>query len=108
VQPQPAAPAPTPRTRRNRKKQRSNGRAPIPENESPRQRFERVADGRVKAVIKAIRVLKKLGRNQGSYDYTEGDIEFMFERLSAELDELRAAMKPREKEGQIDFSFRRN
>lgn len=83
---QPPAPPPPKPTRK--RKPKSNGKAhriPPPADETRRAKFCRLAEQRFGNVVKALHILRKLGRNQGSYDYDDADVEQIQAKLAAEL-----------------------
>jgi hypothetical protein len=86
---QPAAPPqPPPRKRASRKK-RGNGRAPIPENETPRERYLRSSGKRMEAALVALDLIGAFGRNRANYDYTDLEAEKLIVRLEAAIAETR-------------------
>ena len=88
-------PAPLPiRKKRSRKK---SARIPPPADETKRAKFERLAEQRFGSVVKALHVLRKLGRNQGAYEYGDNDVEQIREKISAELEAACAELKRRGK-----------
>jgi hypothetical protein len=91
IEPQPA---PASKPRRSRKK-RGNGRTPIPADETKRQKFVRLANHRFDRVVKAMHILRSLGRNQGSYEYGDADVDQITDKLVAELEAMAAEMKRR-------------
>jgi hypothetical protein len=89
------APAPV---RRRRKK--SNGKAhrpPPPADETKRAKFERLAEQRFGNVVKALHVLRKLGRNQSDYEYDDEDVDLIREKIFAEVDAACGELKRRGK-----------
>lgn len=71
---------------------------PIPANshtqpiETKRQKFERLAVARVKKILKSIDIMKNIGRNRSSYDFTNADVEKIIIALRRKVDELEIAM----------------
>lgn len=93
---QPAAAPPQPKRRRTAKK-KGNGRVPVPADEGRREKFERLAEQRFGKIVAAFHVLRKIGRNQGAYEYGEADVEQIRVKLQAELDETLGELKRRGK-----------
>ncbi len=58
-------------------------------NETPEERFKRVAETRTNAVLDKIRILGNLSNKQ-LYGYTEKDISRIFTAISKQLKEVRA------------------
>lgn len=94
LEPPAAAPAPQPKRKRVAKK-KANGRIPPPPDETKRQKFVRLANQRFNRVVKALHVLRSLGRNQSAYEYGDGDIDQITDKLVAELEAVAAEMKRR-------------
>lgn len=68
------------------------------ENESKEARFKRVAERRVRAILRDLRVLGNCG-NRGNYSYTEGDFRKIFSEIDQALKEAKAKFHlPKEKE----------
>ena len=55
-----------------------------------RQRFEKVATGRVQKIVDTLSLLANCA-NRSNYEYTEQDVEFMYNEISKALKESRAA-----------------
>jgi hypothetical protein len=107
LEPPAAAPAQPPK-RIRKKKPRGNGRAPIPENETPRERFLRVSAIRMKDALTAIDLLASFGRNRKNYEYGEADAAKLTQRLDAALSRLcveLARAPSREEERKAERSF---
>jgi hypothetical protein len=67
-------------------------------NETPRQRFKRLAEKRTKAILDKIRVLSNLS-NRTNYEYDEADVNKIFRTLEEELRIARAQFKlPKKRE----------
>lgn len=60
--------------------------------ESKRGKFERLAVARVKKILKSIDILKNIGRNRSSYDFTNEDVAKIITALRRKVDELEGAM----------------
>ena len=60
--------------------------------ESPEQRFRRLAIIRTNAVLEKLRLLGNLS-NKRNYSYTDEDIEKIFSALNQQLREVRAKFK---------------
>jgi len=58
-------------------------------NETPEERFKRVAEARTNAVIHKLRVLGNLSNKQ-IYSYSEEDINKIFSAINKQLREVRA------------------
>lgn len=56
---------------------------------SKRQRFEKVAGNRVQKVIDFLSLLQNCA-NRNNYEYTEADVEHMFNEITKVLKETRA------------------
>ena len=85
---------PTPR-RRKKKRTNGNGRAPIPADETKRQKFIRLASQRFDRIVRSIHVMRGLGRNQSAYEYGDADVDQITDKLVAELEAMAAEMKRR-------------
>lgn len=89
------APAPEKPKRLRKKKPRSNGRAPVPADESKRDKFLRLVTQRFDRIVNAIHVMRGLGRNQSSYEYSDADVDQVTDMLVAELQAMAAELKRR-------------
>ena len=58
-------------------------------NETPEERFKRVAEARTKAVIYKLRVLSNLSNRQ-IYSYSEKDINKIFSAINKQVRETKA------------------
>ena len=58
-------------------------------NETPEQRFKRVAEARTNAVLEKIRILGNLSNRQ-MYGYSENDINKIFLAINKQVKEVRA------------------
>ena len=65
------------------------GRARINNNETPEERFKRVAEARTNAIIDKIRVLGNVSNRQ-IYSYSEEDINKIFSAINKQIKEIRA------------------
>ncbi len=65
-------------------------------NETPEQRFKRVAEARTNAVLDKLRVLGNLSNKQ-IYSYTEEDIDKIFSAINKRLREVRAKFNSQKK-----------
>ena len=71
------------------------------ENESKEARFKRVAERRVRVILRDLRVLGNCG-NRGNYSYTEGDFRKIFSEIDQALKEAKAKFHlPKEKEFEL-------
>lgn len=68
------------------------------ENESKEARFKRVAEKRVRAVLRDLRILGNCG-NRGNYFYTETDFRKIFSEIDQALKKTKGKFHlPKEKE----------
>ena len=75
--------------------------------ESPvkRQRFEKVASGRVQRILSTIELLKNCS-NRSNYEYTEADVEKMFTSITRALkDAKNVYINELNKQSKAGFSF---
>lgn len=72
--------------------------------ESKADKFLRLAPPRVDKVLSAINSLKKLSAH-GSYEYTQEQVDKMFDSIRKKVDECEAAFKPKSDEKNEGFSF---
>ena len=56
-----------------------------------REKFVKLAEGRTRNAISAIRVIGKLG-NKNAYDFDDADVQKIIRALSREVDALKARM----------------
>ena len=63
--------------------------ARINNNETPEERFKRVAEARTNAILNKIRILGHVSNKQ-LYSYTEEDIDKIFSAINKKLREIRA------------------
>ena len=61
----------------------------INNNETPAERFKRVAEARTNAVLDKIRILGNLSNRQ-IYSYSEEDIDKIFSAINKQIKEVRA------------------
>ena len=64
-------------------------------NETPEQRFKRIAEVRTNAVLERIRILGNLSNRQ-MYGYTEEGINKIFSAINKQIKEVRAKFNSRE------------
>lgn len=105
---EPPAAVPAQPKRKRAAKKKANGRAPVLENETPRERFLRKAEIRMKQALTAIDLIASFGRNRANYEYSEADAAKLAARLEAALARLRVELaRPpsREEERKAERSF---
>jgi len=61
----------------------------INKNETPEERFKRVAEARTNAILDKVRILGNLSNRQ-MYSYSEEDINKIFSAINKQLKEVRA------------------
>ncbi|MBM4432542.1 MAG: hypothetical protein FJ025_00895 [Chloroflexi bacterium] len=66
-------------------------------NETPEERFKRIAEARTNAVLNKLRILGNLSNKQ-RYKYTEKDIDKIFTAINKQLKEVRANFNYQKKE----------
>jgi len=69
----------------------------INKNETPEERFKRIAEARTNAVLNKLRILGNLSNKQ-RYKYTEKDIDKIFTAINKQLKEVRANFNYQKKE----------
>jgi len=69
----------------------------INNNETPAERFKRIAIVRTNAVLDRIRILGNLSNRQ-MYSYSEEDIDKIFSVINKQLREVRAKFNPRKQD----------
>lgn len=75
------------------------------ENNSKRERFEKVASTRVQKVIDMLNLLQNCA-NKGNYEYTDEDVQKMFEAINKALKNAKSAFaSAKDKEGARKFKF---
>ncbi len=57
-------------------------------NETPQQRFNRIAESRTNAVLEKLRLLGNCASRQ-NYNYTEKDVEQIFSAINRQLKEVK-------------------
>ena len=62
---------------------------PKPENETPEQRFKRVAEPRTKAVLYKLKLLGNCS-NKRLYGYSQEDIDKIFSTINKRIKEVRS------------------
>lgn len=67
-----------------------------------REKFVKLANGRVNRALKAIQLIGNLS-NRSNYDYTEGDVEKIFQAMQAELRSCRTRFQQNGRPGQEEF-----
>ena len=65
-------------------------------NETPEERFKRIAELRTNAVLDRLRILGNLSNRQ-MYSYSEEDIDKIFSAITKQLREVRAKFSSRKK-----------
>ena len=73
----------------------------ITNNETPEERFKRVAEARTNAVLDKVRILGNLSNRQ-MYSYSEEDINKIFSAINKQIKEVRAKFNSR-KEGKFQL-----
>ncbi len=71
----------------------------INKNETPEQRFKRIAEVRTNAVLNRLRILGNLSNRQ-MYGYSEEDIDKIFTAINQQLKKVRAKFNS-QKEGRF-------
>lgn len=66
-------------------------------NETPKERFKRIATVRTNAVLDRLRILGNLSNRQ-MYSYSEEDINKIFSAISKQIKEVRAKFNSRKEE----------
>ncbi len=67
-------------------------------NETPEERFKRIAEVRTNAVLEKVRILGNLSNRQ-MYSYSEKDIDKIFQAINSQIKEVRAKFNSRKQEG---------
>ena len=73
------------------------GQKPERRRKSRRERFLSVAERRTNQVLKAIRLLGNCG-NRAAYEYTDEDVEKVFDAIQKEISNTRARFRIRSKD----------
>lgn len=76
----------------------------VPDQRDPRERFVSLANSRVTAAIRQIRLVGNLS-NRKNYEYGGEDAAKIVRALQRELDELKSKFKGEEKNGSSIFSL---
>ncbi len=66
----------------------------VNKNETPEQRFKRIAEVRTNAVLNRLRILGNLSNRQ-MYGYSEEDINKIFSAINKQIKEVRAKFNSR-------------
>jgi len=66
-------------------------------NETPEQRFKRIATLRTNAILDKLRILGNLSNRQ-MYSYSEEDIDKIFSAINKQIKEVRAKFNSRKEE----------
>ena len=69
----------------------------INNNETPEERFKRVAEARTNTVIDKLRILGNLSNRQ-MYNYSEEDINKIFRAINNQIKEVRAKFNSKKEE----------
>jgi len=69
----------------------------VNDNETPEERFKRIATLRTNAVLDRLRILGNLSNRQ-MYSYSEEDINKIFKAINKEIKEVRAKFNSRKEE----------
>ena len=69
----------------------------INDNETPEQRFKRIAEVRTNAVLDRLRILGNLSNRQ-MYSYSEEDVDKIFSAIIKQLKEVRVKFNSRKQE----------
>lgn len=70
----------------------------VNKNETPEERFKRVAEARTNAVLNKLRILGNLANKQ-RYSYSEEDISKMFSAINKQIRAMRVKFDSRKGEG---------
>lgn len=84
--------------------ERKLGRKPVPENETRHDRFVRIGDKRMSAVIRQIQLLGNLC--SPNYECDANDLALMRATVIRELDMALARFTPRKRTAAAPFSFK--
>ena len=101
-------PAPHPAAKKKRGKKKANGRAPIPADETPKQRFLRSSATRMEQALTAIDLIASFGRNRTNYEYDEAEAYRLTNRLRDAIERMhRELARPptREEERKAERKF---
>lgn len=83
---------------------RDEGKAGTSLADNKREKFVKLAEGRTRNAIAAIRVIGKLG-NKNAYDFDDTDVQKIVRALSREVDALKARMSSSTGKETIDFKL---
>ncbi len=72
--------------------------------ETKAEKFQRLAVPRMNKVLKAIEGIEKLSA-RGNYDYTEEQVDKMFDAMQEKINSARTSFKAKEKKDEGGFSF---
>lgn len=75
----------------------------IPENETKNEKFLRIATPRVNAIIDKLDILANCA--SPAYDYTEEQVESMFQAIRDAVDACYAQYQPKQKSEKERFTF---
>ncbi len=75
----------------------------IPENETKNEKFVRIASPRVNAVIDKLDILSNCASS--NYEYTEEQVENMFQAIRDAVDNCYAQFQPKVKSEKEKFTF---
>lgn len=75
----------------------------IPENETKNEKFVRIASPRVNAVIDKLDILSNCASS--NYEYTEEQVENMFQAIRDAIDDCYAQFQPKVKSEKEKFTF---
>ena len=75
----------------------------IPENETKNEKFVRIASPRVNAVIDKLDILSNCASS--NYEYTEEQVEAMFQAIRDAVDNCYAQFQPKVKSEKEKFTF---
>jgi hypothetical protein len=79
-------------------------RAAVSRRRDPRERFVSLANSRVNAAIKQIRLVSNLS-NRKNYEYSAEDAAKIARTLQREIDELKVKFKGEERNGSSSFNL---
>lgn len=77
---------------------------PEPEEETPREKFVRLATGRAKTAVKYLRSLGTMG-GRSYYEYTQDDVDKIVGLLEVELNAMAFKLTPTGKRSEIEFDL---
>ena len=102
-------PASHPPAKKKRARKKANGRAHIPENETPRDRYLRSSTKRMTDALTALDLIGAFGRNRANYEYDILDTDRLVARLEEALADMqrdlaRPASREAERKARRSFS----